>query len=333
MDKKSRVMAAIDHKETDRIPHNIEITRDYLETIEQMPELCGKNFFDWAGNHIDKCNFESGDYVEEGIYKDEFGVIWDRRGEDKDIGHIQEYLLHGPDMKGYPFPSIDEKLLTDRCETFFRNQKDTFNFVKMGTTLFERAWSLRGLENLFMDFLLEEKFIDELFEMITDRIIQMLDVASGYPFDGVYFGDDYGQQQSLMMSPDVWRKCIKPQLKKMFEKAKSNGLVVCLHSCGNIYPILGDLIDIGLDVYQTVQPEIYDLPELKAEFGNDLAFYGAISTQRDLPFKSPTEIKDIVKATMDIWGGNGGYIAAPTHRITKDIPFENIAAMVEVFSG
>jgi uroporphyrinogen decarboxylase len=90
------------------------------------------------------------------------------------------------------------------------------------------------------------------------------------------------------------------------------------------------MIDIGLDIYQTVQPEIYDLSKLKTDYGKDLTFWGAISTQKTLPFVGPNELKDIVKQTINIMGVNGGYIAAPTHKVPQDVPVENIIALIEV---
>jgi len=121
-----------------------------------------------------------------------------------------------------------------------------------------------------------------------------------------------------------------PGLKQMFAKVNDAGKAVALHSCGNISEILGDLDDIGLDIYQTVQPEIYDLAKLKADHGKSLTFWGAISTQKTLPFVSPDELKDIIRKTMDTMGTDGGYIAAPTHGVPKDVPAENIIALVEV---
>ena len=160
---------------------------------------------------------------------------------------------------------------------------------------------------------------------------QIIDAAVRFDIDGFYFGDDYGQQRGLLMSPETWCKFIKPGLAKMFEKVKATGKVVALHCCGNIEAILCDLIDMGLDIYQTVQPEVYDLKKLKAEYGKDITFWGAISTQQTLPFVSPSELKDVVRKTIDIMNHNGGYIAGPTHRIPEDVPAENVAALIEIF--
>jgi uroporphyrinogen decarboxylase len=197
--------------------------------------------------------------------------------------------------------------------------------------MFERAWSLRGFENFLGDLAGEEKFVYELLEQILGYNMKIIDRALNYPLDGFFFGDDYGQQNGLLMSPATWRKFIKPCLKTMFEKVKSTGRTVALHSCGNLTAILGDLIDIGLDVYQTVQPEIYGLKNIKEQFGAHLTFWGGISTQKDLPYITPKEVKKLAHETIRILGKGGGYIAAPTHQIPADVPIENVIALIEAF--
>lgn len=149
----------------------------------------------------------------------------------------------------------------------------------------------------------------------------------------MYFGDDWGQQKGLMMGAENWRKFIKPVMKKMYQKAKYNGKYVLQHSCGDISEIFPDLIEIGLDCYQTFQPEIYDIQKIKQEFGNDLCFQGGISTQRLLPYAATDVIKSETKRIMDIMGKNGGYIAAPTHAMPHDVPPQNVMAMLEVFEN
>ena len=115
----------------------------------------------------------------------------------------------------------------------------------------------------------------------------------------------------------------------MFSRVKSRGKIVALHSCGNITDLLPEFIDIGLDIYQTVQPEIYDLSRLKAEFGDRLTFWGGISTQRDLPFDTPDVLRMKIDRTIAVLGASGGYIAGPTHRLPPDIPIENIRTLVD----
>jgi len=331
MKRKDRVKAAIKHQQCDIVPYNVELTGAELTKVADFLGIEKGSFADYAGNHIEKLGYNGGgSFIKEGFFEDEFGVVWDRSGLDKDIGVIDEFLLREPNLNGYEFPAPDLEQIKAKTAKFVANGKDSFKFGKIGMTYFERAWSLRGFENFLMDLHLYPEFVNNLFDNILQYNMKIIDAALQYDIDGFYFGDDYGQQNGLIMNPNTWRTFIKPGLKQMFEKVKNAGKVVALHSCGNISDILADLIEIGLDVYQTVQPEIYDLPKLKADYGNDLTFWGAISTQKTLPFVSPDELKVIVRQTVDIMGVNGGYIAAPTHGVPEDVPAENIIALIEV---
>jgi uroporphyrinogen decarboxylase len=325
------VISAIAHKNTEPIPHDIDLT------IPVAQKLCGhlglkhEDLWDWFDNHIQEAKYKKNEYIEPDIFQDHFGVLWDR-SIDKDIGVIKEYILKEPEIGSYRVPEPDLDFVDDVTVKMLESNKDSYKFGKLGFSLFERAWSLRGFENFLGDLAGEEKFVCELFEQILDYNMKVIDhVLAYYPVDGFFFGDDYGQQRGLLMSPAAWRKFIKPRLKKMFDKVKLTGRTVALHSCGNLSDILGDLIDIGLDVYQTVQPEIYDLKELKKEFGEHLTFWGGISTQKTLPYVSPDEVKKITGETIKILGKGGGYIAAPTHQVPPDVPVENILALLEAF--
>lgn len=331
MTRKDRVKTALKHKQADIVPYNIELVGPELAKVADYLGIEEACFADYAGNHIEKTGYNvGGGFVRPNFFKDEFGVVWDRSGPDKDIGIIEQTLLNEPDLTSYKFPEPDIEQIKTKTAKFIGNGRNTFKFGKIGMTYFERAWSLRGMENLLMDFHLNPEFVNELFDNILQYNMKIIDAALQYDVDGFYFGDDYGQQNGLIMSPQTWRAFVRPGLKQMFAKVKEAGKAVALHSCGNISELFGDMIDIGLDIYQTVQPEIYDLSKLKTDYGNDLTFWGAISTQKTLPFVGPNELKDIVKQTINIMGVNGGYIAAPTHKVPQDVPVENIIALIEV---
>ena len=331
--KRERVIQAIRHQQTDIIPFNTELTSEELRKVCDYLNINEADWFDWSGNHIDKLTLGKPDInLGNQLYEDEFGVIWSR-SIDKDIGIIENPILSDANIGSYQFPEINRDFLDDKLMQFTSNGKDCFRFAKINFSLFERAWSLRGFENMFMDFVLNPDFVTDLLEKITLRNIEVIKIALQYDIDGIYLGDDYGQQNGMLMSPDMWRKFFKPQLGRMISEVKKAGKISCLHSCGNIKPILPDLIDIGLDVYQTVQPEIYDLNELKQNFGKNLTFFGGISTQQSLPVLNPNEIRDITSETMRIFGKNGGYIAAPTHKVPADVSPENLVAMVETFKS
>lgn len=333
MTRKERAALALAHKSTDIVPYNIELTSQELEKVSHAAGISEKDFFEFAGNHIEKINYNQLCALGSGRFRDEFGVIWKRGGKDKDIGMIENCLLNEPCLDGFVFPEPDEKAVRMQTETYVNNSRDTVKFGKLGTTYFERAWSLRGLETFLMDLALYPEFVEKLFDRILQYNLGVIDIALQYDIDGFYFGDDYGQQGGLILSPKMWRKFIKPGMSAMFERVKNAGKIAALHSCGDISLILSDLIDIGLDVYQTVQPEIYDLKTLKNHYGKNLSFWGAISTQQTLPYVKPEELRKIVKNTLDILGKDGGYIAGPTHQVPDDVPAENILTLIQVLKN
>ena len=331
MTKKELVLQAVKRKETNLVPYNITLTAAELERFCGYAGIDAKDFDDWSGNYIDKIDCViGGGYIKPDYFSDPFGVVWNRT-EDKDIGVIDSPPLISPEDRSYVFPKPDAEKIKAKLESKLNDGRDTFKFAKAGFTLFERAWSLVGLENLYMNFILEPEFVEYVLDEIVNYNLAILDVALQYDVGGVYFGDDYGQQTGLLFSPETWRQFIKPQLAKLFDRVRSSGKVVAMHSCGNISAVLGDLIDIGLEVYQTVQPEVYDLQKLKNEFGADLAFWGGISTQELLPRATPEEVKKVTAETIKIMSKNGGYIASPAHAVPCDTPPENIMALIEAF--
>ena len=333
MTRKERVKNAILHRETGRCPHNVELTGDAMKKFCAFAGIKKEEFPVFVENHIDKLSFNGGKEIRPGYFEDEFFVVWNRTGIDKDIGVVEKYLLEDADISSLVLPEVNAEEIGERSRAFLAKPSDSFKLAKIGMTLFERAWSLRGMENLLVDMYESENFVEALLEKITDYDLKIINEALKYNFDGFYFGDDYGQQQGMIMGPALWRKFIKPCLVRIFEPIKKKGIPIMLHSCGNIEQILGELIEIGLDVYQTVQPEIYDLEKLKKNYGDNLCFYGAISTQKTLAFVKPEELKSVIRKTIATMNISGGYICAPTHQEQADVPPENIMAMIEEFTG
>jgi uroporphyrinogen decarboxylase len=233
---------------------------------------------------------------------DEFNVTWNRTGADKDIGVVDNPVIFKPDISLWREPKLDENRLRCEYEHLIKTKKDKFTFAGIGFSMFEWAWSLCGMENTLMNMIEEPWFMHELFDKICDYNLKIIDIANEYEFDGFYFGDDWGQQKGLIMGPRLWREFIKPRMKRMYERAKKNGKYILQHSCGDIQELFPDLIGIGLDCYQTFQPEIYDIEKIKKEYGNALTFWGGISTQQLLPYATPEEVKLETVRIMRIMG-------------------------------
>lgn len=292
-----------------------------------------ENYKETIGNHILMIDLIKPQIeVKPEFFRDEYGIIWNKSGADKDIGVVDEYLLEdADDLEDLKIPEVDEAFIREKMEELVNTARDRFRIAGIGFSLFERAWTLRGMENLLCDMIVDPDFVHALFEKITARNLKILDIALEYDIDAVYFGDDWGQQKGLIMGPKHWRNFIKPYLKKLYGRVHEAGKYVVQHSCGDVREVMKDLYEVGLNMYQTFQPEIYTYDYAKVIDGK-ITIWGGISTQRDLPIKTPEEIKAITREILAAFP-HGGLVAAPTHDVPFDVPPENIDAMLSVLQN
>jgi len=336
MQKFERVIAAIEHKETDFTPYHIGFTKQAHEKVANY--LGDPDFEGGLGSHVELVRTDGPDLAKEvstDMFRDEFGVMWDRSGVDKDIGVISGLVFEEPDISQLDIlPMPDEPAARDLIDKLLNNGKDTFKAGAFSLPLYERAWSARGMDNLLTDMLTEPEFVHALFDKILEYNMRLLDIYLEYDgLHAIYIGDDWGSQRGLIMGPKLWREFIKPRIAAMFDRIKASGKYVILHSCGDNWELFPELIEMGLDVYNTYQPEIYKKYPFKEEFGKDLAVWGGISTQELLPFATTEVVKSETARMIRELGKGGGYIAAPTHWMPGDIPAENIMAMAEVMQN
>jgi uroporphyrinogen decarboxylase len=148
-------------------------------------------------------------------------------------------------------------------------------------------------------------------------------------FDGVMLSDDYGTQRGMLLSPGQWRKFVRSLLTEIYALAKKHGRTVFYHSCGNVFSIIGDLIDIGLDILHPIQPEAMDVFQLKREFGRHLMLCGGIRTQDLLPRGTPAQIRGEIRRLKEVMGKGGGYILEPGITLQADVPKKNLIALIE----
>ena len=308
------------------MPWQVNYTSVYKDMFDRF--YPGRDIETEFENHILMAKYKKNHEIEKNTEVDIFGLKWDKSGEDGgDIGIPIDPPLAGGGFGTYKFPDIDKEFALQQIKKLENDDRDRFRVFGLTFTLYERAWGLRGMEDFLADMLLEPKFVHELMERIVEHHLKLLDFVLPYDFDAVYFGDDWGSQRGLIMGPDLWRSMIKPYMKKLCEKVKNSGKIVILHCCGYIEEILGEFSEIGVDCWNTVQPELYDLKKIKEEFGRDLCFYGGISNQGFLPYATPEETYKKCLEVLDIMSG-GGYILSPTHSLTPDIPIENAHAIV-----
>ncbi len=196
---------------------------------------------------------------------------------------------------------------------------------------FETAWQIRGMEEFLADMYLNKSWCECLNARIALKNLECVKYIVGAGADVLRLGDDVGMQTGMMFSPELWRELYKPWMKKYIETAKgiNPDILVWYHSDGKIYDIIPDLIEIGLDILNPVQPECMDPFELKKKYGNKLSFWGVIGTQTTMPFASAKEVKDTVKNYIKGIGKDGGLCLAPTHVLEPEVPLENINAMMD----
>jgi uroporphyrinogen decarboxylase len=269
---------------------------------------------------------------------DDGKVRFDWWGAGHDTGEEGYYIPVNPlkdskDLNTFPWPDPhDPHLLDEAAHTIKTLGDEYFIAPNFGFALFERAWSLRGFEQIFIDLGRDQDFVGALLERITAIQLILIQRFIELGVDGGYFGDDYGAQRNLLFSPVQWRKLIKPRLAQLFAPFVERGLPVIMHSDGQIQKILPDLVEIGLTTLNPAQPEVLDHKWLVENFKGKLSFYGGISTQTVLPYGSPAEVQAAVRqCAHDLAPEKTGLLIGPSHRMMTDIPLSNVGAMLAAF--
>lgn len=343
MTPRERVIAQIKHKETDFIPYTLHFEEDFDEGLnhggsEQMNSYYGND--SWRAkldNHIVQIptvNFGVDYGSNKIISTDMYGTRW---RVDKRPMHIEKPALEKPSLSDYKFPDLDaffDEGWHERSLELIYEKKGHFTVTTIGFGLFERSWTIRGFENALMDVVVYPDFYQELIKRIFDQQMALLEKILTLPIDGVMFGDDFGDQHGIIIGAERWRKYFKPYYTKLYAKVYEAGKYTLHHMCGSEAEILPDLIDIGLDVYESVQPEARNNScyELKRLYGKNLTFWGGLGSQITIPFGAPAEIKLEVKKLCREMGKGGGYILSCAKPIQPGTPIENIVAVIEAFA-
>lgn len=352
MTSRERVLAALARRPTDRVPRLL-----YEEAIGYTPEIevllrerCApKAPRDYFGMDITSVTFaptvlprerfapwlgaEAAAALASGQV-DEWGVWW-KTGSFHHFAEVESPLRGALDLerlKAYPMPDLEEAYrfagVGERVEAL---HEQGFAVAAYAGSVFEQSWYIRGLEDLMVDMLAAPEIAHYFF----DRAAAFQRHAAGQfaraGADIIITGDDVAGQHGLLMSIAMWREFLKPRLAETVRavKAANPGAHVFYHSDGDVAPLIPELIEVGIDILNPIQPECMDPAAIKRQYGDRLAFWGTVSVQRTMPLGTPEAVRAEVRARIRDVGRGGGFILAPAHVLGPETPWENIVAFFE----
>jgi len=338
MNSKQRVHAALRREPVDRIPVFMWFHPETAVLLGRLLEIPAEQVDVALGNDVRQA-WVNNNYAMEGIvherdgesHVDFWGIRWVKQGPYNQIAHFPLREASAEELRRYRFPVDHVEELLAQMEPVVAAEERMFIGCDVSPNVFEMYWRLRGMEQAMLDIVADPELAEEMLGRCGDFAVQLSRAACRrFPLDWLWTGDDVASQRSLLLSPQTWRRLVKPHLGRSFDVGKSHGLPVAYHCCGALRPIIPDLVEMGLDVLNPVQCNCpgMDPVELKREFGRHLTFMGGVDTQGVLPEGTVDQVRRATRELVDaMTADGGGYILAASHTIPPETPAENIFAM------
>jgi len=356
MKPRDRVLTALSREAPDRCPMHASFTPEFASRLRAELGLSGSDPHNpYGGGNAYRLERELGmdmlltsigwansfyrdEYTRAGLtYVDDWGIGWRSVAYDTPFGtgHYTEMVDHPladeSRFASYRPPDPERPELYAEAERAIRDFGADYWIVGVTvTTVFETAWALRGFERTLTDFIENPDLAERLLDIPYRFHLAAAKKLAAMGVDMIWIGDDVGGQSGMLVSPGTWRRFLRPRLAAFIEavRAVNPRLRVAYHSDGHILPIIADLIDIGVDVLNPVQPGCMDPADIKRRYGDRLSFWGTIDEQHTLPFADPGSVAREVRERIATVGRGGGLIVGPTHHVQLDTPMENFLAMV-----
>ena len=348
MTARDRVLTTLSRRQPDKVPKYIRFTPEMK--LKVRDKIGTDNYEDYFGIEIRRVGFRPakklpdfsayyGESLPKNTYFDEWGIPFVTGSE----GHVKRELYPMATFKTegevleYSWPNLTASYRHEDLESEVKRLHEGEYAVIgrlteiSGGFIFETAWQLRGMDNLLVDFYDNSNLARALLDKITEINAQVSARFAEAGVDILWLADDIGTQNTMLMSPDMWRKWLKPRLKHLIDSAKrvNPHIHIFYHSDGFIEPVISELIEIGVDILNPVQPECMNPVKLKRLYGGQLSFFGTIGVQTVMPFGTPEDVRRNVREMIEKVGQGGGFIIAPTHFVPAQVPWKNVQAFFD----
>jgi len=293
-------------------------------------------------------NFTSGtelfkrESLPESTVFDEYGIGHSKGSEAAFHMTRMHHPLKGADLNeilDYPYPGVPEGELENLKEKVRGlHGKGLASFAFMQMTIWEASWYLRSMEELMIDMMMGDEKAMALLDLITQFSVSKARCYAEAGVDILSLGDDIGTQNSIMIDVGLWETWLKPRLEKVIRAARevNPGILIFYHSCGQINPFIEQLIEVGVDILNPVQPECMSFDEVHDLYGERLSFWGTLGTQELLPFGTREQVRETTLSRLNRCGEKGGIVIGPTHIVEPEVPWENLTAIkdgIKQFEG
>ncbi|MHB0877250.1 MAG: uroporphyrinogen decarboxylase family protein [Anaerolineae bacterium] len=345
MTHRERVLTAFSHRVPDLVPRELYMSPAVKAAVQQAvgnDDLVGALGLDMSWERLigRGPSAHPADYTDyfssfpEGASYSEWGEMWYPSGFHHFSGQKKPMakFTSVKEIEAYPFPDTDAEYryaeVSAKVASMVASGYPAISSYECG--FFEQAHALRGMDNILIDLKVNPDFVHALLDQIAVRKIGSAVQFAKAGVDVVFVGDDWGHEKGLFMSPDTWREYFKPFLRQLVSRVRAvrSDVIIAYHSCGYIEPLLPELIDSGIDVWHSVQPEANDLTTVKQRYGRDLAFWGTVGVQSTFPHSTPEEMERVVRHRIATVGRGGGLLIAPAHVIEPETPVENVLAFI-----
>ncbi len=323
MTSKERVYKAIKFKSPDRIPVAYDLPD---RTMKLMGKELQNLMNEYPQDYILIRKQSPYNWTPKALGEDEWGCVWEVL-EDGFMGEVKEFPIKSiEDIDNYKIPNPLDLGWFDKASEIIEENKDKYIFGDVGLTLFERMHLLCGLDKCLEYLMLYQDKMEELADKILEFQLNIIEQWRKFDIDGIYFTDDWGMQDKLIINPELWRKVFKPRYKILFDEVHKNKKTVFFHSCGNIEILIPDFIELGLDIISPVQAmNINNLSKYKGK----ICFAGGIDAQHILHSGSTDDVVKHIKEVINCLNDKtGGYIALLIN-IMPNNPIENIKTVLK----